>query len=97
MTKRVIQIHTRRNGFVLTRFVDAWQKTGDGDGHENVPKGMDNVIILFGGLSEAGDAGGATDSARQNVKDGIMLTRETPTTSRTPVQDGRWMRGGMLN
>ena len=45
---------------------------------------MYDVIILFGGLSEAGDPGNATQQARNNVKDGVMLSWETSPNADAP-------------
>ena len=83
---------TREASFVLTSLVDARKETSDGDGHEDVPKGMNDVVILLCRLSEAGDAADATDGARQNVQDGIMPTRET--TLAADASDGGWRSRG---
>ena len=45
---------------------------------------MNDVVILLGGLSEAGDATDAADGTRQYVEDGIMPTRETTLTADAP-------------
>ena len=49
---------------------------------------MNNVVILFGRLSEANDPRKAADEPGQNMKDGIMLTRKTTTRTATSVKVG---------